>query len=138
MPLGTLFKRPYTKVHDIEHLSVDQILQIPRNQISTTSIIEDDKFNTLSELQQDAVKYMASRKRLENNGILKYENILTSFAHNKKTDRAVNDLVNITSVQNEQLQLDEIERRLRALHDGGKKRSRKQRKQRRRKTRRSV
>jgi hypothetical protein len=157
---GNLFGRQYETVESITNLKLEEILNIPPDQISTTKITNDPNFNRLSELKQDAVKYIATRKRLKDK--VPYDNIQVDFetkiTSDAKISEEVRDMVNEARIEN----LTDNTARIKDLNDytkamkfgaqlpspptgstlrrkeGGKKRSRKQRKQRRRKTRRSV
>ncbi len=139
-----MFRRPYETVASINHLTLKQILNIPHNQISTNKIIKDNEFGTLSSDFQEAVKYIKTRKDLMRKYNLPYKNIEKDFISERQFDRDVNQLIDEVTLKNDlenqqnAFELAQMEKRRRALHEGGKKRSRKQRKQRRRKTRRSV
>jgi len=155
---GNLFGRQYETVESITNLKLEEILNIPPDQISTTKITNDPNFNRLSELKQDAVKYIGTRKRLRDK--VPYGNIQVDFetkiTSDAKKSEEVRDMINEARIEN----LTDNTARIKDLNDytkamnleaklpsvpigstrknGGKKRSRKQRKQRRRKTRRSV
>ena len=165
MSLGTLFKRPYTKVHDIEHLNVDQILQIPPNEISTTKIMaETEVFKAIDPTKQAAVKFIAEQKRMRDEHKLRYptpDEMVRYFKDRQNKSEQVNNEVDNLIFEARVENLHDNSDRIKNLHNyteamkieaqlpspptgstlrrkGGKKRSRKQRKQRRRKTRRSV
>ena len=142
---GNLFGRQYETVASIKDLTLKQILNILPDQISTSKIIKDNEFKRLPPVFQKAVKYIKTRKDVLKQNNVPYENIEDDFKKNKLQDnREVSELLDATSVgidlkkQQQAFELDQMEKRRQALHEGGKKRSRKQRKQRRRKTRRSV
>jgi hypothetical protein len=148
---GNLLKRQYETVASIKVLTLRQVLNIPRDKISTTKIIDDDDFKTLPTAFQDAVKYIKIRKRADKEGMLEYKNIESQFMHDYKLKHAVSKFVDQTAVENSiekqkkeydsdqtDKKLEDFEKRIKALSLGGKKRTRKPRKQRRRKTRRSV
>jgi len=60
----SIFNRQYQTANSIKDKTVDEILAIERKEINTTKIINDDDFENLTNIQQDAVKYIASRKRV--------------------------------------------------------------------------
>jgi hypothetical protein len=139
------FGRQYETVASIKDLKLKEILNIQPDQISTNKIISDNEFKKLPPLFQEAVKYIRTRKNLMRTyNFPPYENIEIDFIRDKLPNREVNQLVDETALeidlrnQQEAFELAQMEKRRQALHEGGKKRSRKQRKQRRRKTRRSV
>ena len=142
---GNFFGRQYETVASIKGLTLTQILNILPDQISTSKIIKDNEFKSLPPVFQKAVKYIKTRKDVLKQNNVPYENIEHDFIKNKLQDnREVSEVLDATSVgidlkkQQEAFELDQMQKRRQALHEGGKKRSRKQRKQRRRKTRRSV
>jgi hypothetical protein len=145
---GNFFGRPYETVESITNLKLEEILNIPPDQISTTKITKDPNFNRLSDLKQDAVKYIGTRKRLKDT--VPYGDIQVDFETKITSDATkseeVRDMINEVRIQNlnNYTKAMDLKAKLPSVpigstrKNGGKKRSRKQRKQRRRKTRRSV
>lgn len=140
-----LFSRDYETALDIENMSVNDILQIPPDKISTTKIIADDFFKHIHPEKQAAVKYIAEQKRMRDEFGFPYpkpEKMVVMFNIDRSKKREVDD--EISEAGFDVLKEREVARRTfenllptpttsttRKL--GGKKRSRKQK---RRKTRR--
>jgi hypothetical protein len=153
---GNLFGRQYETALDIENITVEDILRIPPNKISTTKIMaEEDWCKTIDPTKQAAVKYIAEQKRMRDKRGFPYptpDEMVRYFNKRQANKEEVDDLLMGARVEN----LSDNTARRENLHNytiamnlekglqsppprkGGKKRSRKQRKQRRRKTRRSV
>ena len=138
-----LFARDYQTALEIETMTVNDILQIPPDKISTTKIIADDLFKNIHPEKQAAVKYIAEQKYLRDEYSIPYplpNKIVDMFQKRKSNERAVQDLINTQGFKD----LDEREAARKtfeglaptpgATKKGGKKRSRKQK---RRKTRRN-
>ena len=128
-----LFGRQYETPLDLEEMSVEEILRIPPNKISTTKIMaEAELFKAIDPTKQAAVKYIAEQKRMRDNNGFPYptpDKLVEYFKIRQVNKEEARDMVTEARIQNVQDSL---------RKNGGKKRSRKQRKQRRRKTRRSV
>ena len=75
----SIFHRQYQTVNSIKDKSVDEILAIERKEINTTKIINDDEFESLHPEQQEAIKYIASRKRVNRTNKIPYKNIAKDF-----------------------------------------------------------
>lgn len=149
-------RRQYETPYDLEEMSVEDILKIPPNEISTTKIMDEtEAFTRLPKLKQDAIEFIAEQKRMRDKHKIPYptpEKMVQYFNKRQKNKEEVDDLLIGARVEN----LSDNTARIKDLHNytqamkveaqlpsppprkGGKKRSRKQRKQRRRKTRRSV
>ena len=163
MSLGTLFKRPYETPLDIEQMTVEDILQIPPNLISTRKIIaEEVLFKAIDPIKQAAVKFIAEKKKMRDERSESYptpDKIIHMFYTNikKKITNKIDAekiLLEVATTEDDKAKfnanitkltgdLNNINQIIESLptgptRKGGKKRSRKQRKQRRRKTRRSV
>jgi hypothetical protein len=139
-------RRQYETPLDLEQMSVDDILRIPPNEISTTKIMaEDDLFKAINPTKQAAVKYIAEQKSVRDKYGLRYptpDEMVRNFNKRQADKEEARDMVNEARIKNLHDSL-EAEKLLKNIQSppprkGGKKRSRKQRKQRRRKTRRSV
>ena len=162
---GNLFGRQYETPLDIQQMTVEDILQIPPNKISTTKIMGDtDAFELLLPLQKNAVKFIAEKKRMRDEHKLRYptpDEMVRYFKDRQNKSEQVNNEVDNLIFEARVENLHDNSDRIKNLHNyteamkieaqlpspptgstlrrkGGKKRSRKQRKQRRRKTRRSV
>ena len=154
-------RREYETPYDLEKMSVEDILKIPPNEISTTKIMDEtEAFTLLPKLKQDAIQFIADQKRMRDEHKNPYptpEKMVQYFNKMQKNKEEVDNLIFEARVEN----LHDNSDRIKNLHNyteamkieaqlpspptgstlrrkGGKKRSRKQRKQRRRKTRRSV
>lgn len=134
-----LFSRDYETALDIETMTVDDILQIPPDKISTTKIIADGLFKNIHPEKQAAVKYIAEQKHLRDEFNIPYprpDQIIRMFKNRSSTNREVRDLINTEGLKD----LDQREAARKTFEGlatrkyGGKKRSRKQK---RRKTRRA-
>lgn len=143
---GNLFGRQYETTLDIENITVEDILRIPPNKISTTKIMaEEEAFGLLPPRKQAAVKYIAEQKRMRDERGFSYptpDNMVNYFNKRQVDKEEARDMVNESRVKNlhDSLEADKLFKNIQSPppRKGGKKRSRKQRKQRRRKTRRSV
>ena len=82
--------RPYETVDSIKDMTVEEILSIDPKEISTTSIVEDPRFKQIDEMKQNAVKYIATRKRVKKSNDIPYENIVNDFKK-KYGDEAVRE-----------------------------------------------
>lgn len=89
----SIFNRQYQTVNSIKDKSVDEILAIERKEINTTKIINDDDFENLDHEHQDAVKYIASRKRVNRTNKIPYKNIAKDFKKLQKQNNAADDMV---------------------------------------------
>ena len=162
MSIGTLFKRQYETPSEIEQMTVEDILRIPPNKISTRKIMaEEELFKAIDPTKQAAVKFIAEQKRMRDERRESYptpdkmirmfytdikEKIINKIDAEKillevatKEDDQANFNANITELTGDLNNINKIIDSLpKTSRKGGKKRSRKQRKQRRRKTRRSV
>lgn len=139
MSLGTLFKRQYTTVHDIENLTVEDILRIPPNTISTTSIMaEEELFKAIDPIKQAAIKFIAEKKQMRDKyqiryptpdemvGYFKGRQVDKEEARDMVNEARIKDLHNYTQAMLVKAQLQPTP--IGSTRKGGKKRSRKQRK----------
>lgn len=139
-------RRQYETPLDLEQMSVDDILRIPPNEISTTKIMaEDELFKAINPTKQAAVKYIAEQKSVRDKYGLRYptpDEMVRNFNKRQADKEEARDMVNESRVKNlhDSLEAEKLFKNIQSPppRKGGKKRSRKQRKQRRRKTRRSV
>ena len=122
--------RPYETVDSIKDMTVEEILSINPDQISTTEIVNDPKFKKMNEMKQNAVKYIATRKRVRRNNNIPYENIVEGFK-DKYGNEAVREVIFDAYVEVNNKMLDDARflsstrRRLDKLDEAEKRRSKK-------------
>ena len=93
--MSFLTHRQYETVNSIKDKTVEEILSIGRKEINTTNITDDDDFQNLDPIQQEAIKYIASRKRVERTNGIPYKNIWNDFKKTQKQKQEASDLVTL-------------------------------------------
>ena len=134
--------RPYETVDSIKDMTVEEILSIEPHQINTTKIVDDPKFEKFNETKKNAVKYIATRKRVRRSNNTPYKNIVEGFkakygdkdvdkeifnAYVEVNDEMLDDARFLSSTRRRLDNLDEadIKRRLNELDESEKRRSKK-------------
>ena len=92
------FKRDFETPDQIKNISVEDILRIPPNKISTTKIMAHKDFKDMDSMKKEAVKYIGEQKRMRDEFEFPYpssDKIVDLFkrrqATNKQVDQVMDD-----------------------------------------------
>jgi hypothetical protein len=105
------FKRDFETPDQIKNMSVDDILRIPPNKISTTKIMAHKDFKDMDSMKKEAVKYIGEQKRMRDEFEFPYpspDKIVDLFKRRQATKKQVDKVIDDAEMKDMEYRLENL------------------------------